>query len=98
MPPEEEAGSPTDARLGQLVNDMTAATFGFGGKDVFDETYRKALKLDTSRFCTNFSPYEVGIIDVISQMLLPYIWRGHSRSVKAELYKLNVGCLFVATR
>ena len=32
------------------------ATFGQGGKDVLDESYRKAVKLDESAFSTNFHP------------------------------------------
>ncbi|KAL7621893.1 hypothetical protein AAE478_007393 [Parahypoxylon ruwenzoriense] len=57
--------------LPRLVADMAPATFGLGGKDVFDESYRKALKLDPSHFPINFSPYECGIIDAVAQILLP---------------------------
>ncbi|KAK5681696.1 hypothetical protein LTS10_006229 [Elasticomyces elasticus] len=75
--------------LGMLIETCAPAAFGRGGEDVFDETYRKASKLDTSEFATTFCPYATGIIDVVAQMLLPSI-AGHQRGVKAELYKLNV--------
>ncbi|KAI1411050.1 oxidoreductase [Hypoxylon sp. FL1857] len=61
--------------------------------DMHDETNRKALTLDPSRFSTSFSPYECGIIDIIAQIMRP-IWLSTehrtSRSVKAELHKLNI--------
>ncbi|KAI1451323.1 hypothetical protein F4805DRAFT_109316 [Annulohypoxylon moriforme] len=82
----------TSDNLTNLVADMAPATFGLGGKDVFDETYRKASKLDPSQFSINFSPYECGIVDSIAQILLPS-WKAQGdirRHVKAELYKLNV--------
>ncbi|KAK3667971.1 hypothetical protein LTR22_001038 [Elasticomyces elasticus] len=75
--------------LSTLIETCAPAAFGRGGEDVFDETYRKARKLDTSQFATTFCPYANGIIDVVAQMLLPSI-AGHQRGVKAELYKLNV--------
>ncbi|KAK7425579.1 hypothetical protein QQZ08_007902 [Neonectria magnoliae] len=76
--------------LHRLLADMEPASFGLGGKDVYDENYRKASKLDPSKFATNFYPYSVGIIDVVSQLLLPNPASGKQRAIKAELYKLNV--------
>jgi len=83
--------SPTRGNLEQLLTDMQPATFGLGGVDVYDETYRKATKLDPERFSSSFNPYELGIVDTIAQTLLPTLRQGkHTRAVKAELYKLNV--------
>lgn len=56
---------------------------------MLDETYCKASKLDVTEFLTDFCPYKIGIIDVISQLLLPNVAEG-PRGVEAELYKLNV--------
>ncbi|OQO05341.1 hypothetical protein B0A48_09109 [Cryoendolithus antarcticus] len=71
-----------------LLGACRAATFGLGGHDVLDATYRKALKLDTSDFCTGLCPYSSGIVAIIDQLLLP---RFHEqRSIKAELCKLNI--------
>lgn len=72
-----------------LVGSTQPAGFGFKGKNVIDESYRKASKLDPSAFSTNFCPYEVGIIDAISQTLLPLPKR-RAQGIRAELYKLNV--------
>ncbi|KAM0421386.1 hypothetical protein ACHAPT_010921 [Fusarium lateritium] len=76
--------------LDRLLADMNPATFGRGGEHVYDESYRKASKLDPSSFTTNFCPYTSGIMDVVSQVLLPNPLSEKQRSIKAELYKLNV--------
>lgn len=59
------------AALGGLVRACAPATFGRDGKDVLDETYRRAGALSTSEFMTDFCPYEMGIIDIVTQLLLP---------------------------
>ncbi|TVY33603.1 hypothetical protein LSUB1_G007087 [Lachnellula subtilissima] len=71
-----------------LLEACDPATFGLGGRD--------AGKLDTNRFSTNFHPHDYGIVDTISQSLLPNALshimkdRIEHRGVLAELYKLNV--------
>ncbi len=88
------------AAIEELLKTCTPATFGKRGKEVLDASYRKAIKLDSDQFSTTFNPYEVGIIDAISQSLLPGIAKPFSDEtsqyeehlgVIAELYKLNVG-------
>lgn len=76
----------------QLLKDCQPATFGLAGKDVLDETYRKAGKIDEDCFSTNFSPYALGMIDTAAQALVPNICRqtNETYGVRAELYKLNV--------
>jgi hypothetical protein len=75
----------------RLCEHAQPATFGRGGEDVLDESYRKALKVDTDSFCSTFDPYTLGIVDTIAQVLLPSaIDSTTHRSVRAELYKLNV--------
>lgn len=82
----------TEANLDKLVRDCEAATFGRGAKDVYDESYRKATKMDPSRFSSTFNPYEVGVVDTIAQTLLPTLRHSQqTRTVKAGLYKMNVG-------
>ncbi|KAH6618222.1 hypothetical protein B0J18DRAFT_436860 [Chaetomium sp. MPI-SDFR-AT-0129] len=81
----------TEKNLGQLIKDMTPATFGRGGEHVYDESYRKASKLDPSHFASTFNPYELGIVDTIAQTLLPSLRHSEqTRAVKAELYKMNI--------
>ncbi|KAH8805189.1 hypothetical protein F5884DRAFT_798665 [Xylogone sp. PMI_703] len=78
-------------QVSALLRDCQPASFGRGGEDVFDETYRKASKLDTSQFSSDFCPYKLGIVDTIAELLMPSTYMaGGSRGVKAELYKLNV--------
>lgn len=80
-----------EQNLARLVNEADPATFGLRGKDILDESYRKASKLDPSQFTTSFNPYELGIIDTVAQALLPSTKAADSyRAVRAELYKLNV--------
>jgi hypothetical protein len=59
------------ADLAKLVSHVQPATFGRDDKDVYDETYRRAGKMDTHLFCSTFNPYELGIVDTIAQLLLP---------------------------
>lgn len=91
----------TDATVQDLLDNCAPASFGKNGKDVLDESYRKAVKLDVDQFSTNFNPYELGIIGAIAQTLLPGIAKPiadkagehtfvESLGVIAELYKLNV--------
>lgn len=81
----------TEDNLLRLVADCDPATFGLGNKNVLDVSYRRASKMDPSQFSSTFNPYEVGIVDTVAQALLPtLIPRRQTRSLKAELYKLNV--------
>ncbi|TGO13033.1 hypothetical protein BTUL_0078g00420 [Botrytis tulipae] len=80
-----------------LLQTCVPASFGLGGKNVLDETYRKAGKLDRSQFSIDFHPHDYGILDVITQTLLQDVSqtdflrnRGDHRGVLAELYKLNI--------
>lgn len=81
--------------LQQLVEECLPATFGRGGKDMFDLEYRRAGKMDLSHFSTSFYPTNFGIIENIEQILLPIISTETEnslgfRKLSAELYKLNV--------
>ncbi|MCJ1385112.1 hypothetical protein MMC17_008231 [Xylographa soralifera] len=71
FPPNDNSSDPLYSGLADLVRDSSPATFGHDGKDVLDEQYRKAAKLDNTQFSTNFNPYDSGIIAAISQVLLP---------------------------
>ena len=91
LTPDDQTG------LQELVEACQPAAFGLGGKEVLDQSYRKAGKLDRSDFLTDFHPHDCGIIDSIHQILLPSMTKGGegigigTRGVRAELYKLNVG-------
>ena len=93
LPLKEDASSPT--AFTQLLEDAEPATFGVGDKEVLDETYRKAGKIDESKFSTNFNPYEFGVVDTVLQALVRSSdARAGMRGLRAELYKLNVSSLF----
>ncbi|KLU88234.1 hypothetical protein MAPG_07221 [Magnaporthiopsis poae ATCC 64411] len=84
-------GPDGEASLAKLAQDCQPASFGYKGKDVLDESYRKAAKMDRSAFSSDFCPYELGIIDTIAQVLLPNTREKVStKGVRAELYKLNI--------
>ncbi|RSL41595.1 hypothetical protein CEP53_012676 [Fusarium sp. AF-6] len=72
-----------------ILKDCEPATFGIGSKEVLDEGYRKAGKLDDTAFSTSFNPYEHGIMDTINQVLAQGAHR-EGLGVRAEMYKLNV--------
>jgi hypothetical protein len=92
--------------ISELLESCSPATFGRKGKDVLDQSYRQAVKLDSGQFCTSFSPHDFGIMDAIAQTLLPEValvasgkqteLREHW-GVVAELYKLNVSRCFFRT-
>ncbi|KAK7993949.1 Adenylyl cyclase-associated protein [Apiospora arundinis] len=85
------AGVGGETSLKRLVQHCQPATFGRGGKDVYDESYRRAGKMDPTAFCTTFDPYTAGIIDTVAQVLLPSVYDSVThRGVRAELYKLNI--------
>lgn len=92
LPLQLDSKGEVDDSLAKLLEGTEPAGFGYKGKDIIDESYRKASKLDTSAFSTNFCPYETGIIDVVAQALLP-LSPDQSQGVRAELYKLNVRAL-----
>ena len=74
--------------LTALTEACDPATFGLGGEDVLDETYRKAAKLDASKFAITFDPVRCGLISAIKDQLL----QGNVSKVSldCELSKLNV--------
>ncbi|KAL4799468.1 hypothetical protein BDV19DRAFT_400733 [Aspergillus venezuelensis] len=81
--------------LQKLVVDCDIASFGRGEKDVIDPEYRRAGKINTDQFATNFHPADYGILENIGQVLLPSISNETDnelgfRKITAELYKLNV--------
>lgn len=77
---------PTEERLNRLEEACQPATFGRNQKDVLDETYRKAGKMDLSHFSTNFDPSHAGILKLVQDELLQ---KGNGK-LTMELYKLNV--------
>jgi hypothetical protein len=77
----KDGPSPNDFE--HLLKACQPASFGRAGEAVFDEKYRKAGKLDRSQFATNFCPYEAGMVDVVTQLLVPqYSHDKHRRSIK----------------
>jgi hypothetical protein len=72
----------------RLLADCEPATFGQGKEEVHDETYRKAGKMTSARFSSNFCPYETGVMDSVTQALV------HDGSgLRAVLYSLNVSTI-----
>ncbi|KAI5250616.1 hypothetical protein E4T42_04907 [Aureobasidium subglaciale] len=61
----------TDTAFTSLISSCEPAAFGRGGENVYDEQYCRATKLDVSDRCTDFCPYQTGIIDIVSQLLMP---------------------------
>ena len=99
LPPD---GVEDSATIEGLLKHCTPATFGKDGEEVLDGSYREAVKLDANQFSTNFHPSDVGILDSITQVLLPGIAKSFTNGkttfqdnlgVVAELYKLNVSSI-----
>jgi hypothetical protein len=67
----------------ELLKISQPATFARAGEEVLDEDYRKAGKLDRGHFATDFCPYTTGIVDTLTQILLPQTKQStHDRSIK----------------
>ncbi|KAI6865577.1 hypothetical protein KC338_g5016, partial [Hortaea werneckii] len=62
-----------DARFQDLLSACYPATFGRDGRDVYDPSYRRAGAMGPGEFMTDFCPYEAGIVDVVTQVLVPPI-------------------------
>jgi hypothetical protein len=78
----------SDSDLEHLSNACQPATFGVNQQDVYDETYRKAGKMDATAFASKFNLERSGLLDGIRAHML----EGHNdkKTIVAELYKLNV--------
>ena len=74
--------------LAALTEACDPATFGLAGEDVLDEAYRKAAKLDVSKFAITFNPLRCGLISTIKDQLLNY--NRANAPLDCELSKLNV--------
>ena len=64
------------------------APFGLNDKDVLDETYRKAGKMDSELFSMPLVPEHTDLVKVLRGHLLE--GTDSTRKLKIELYKLNV--------
>ncbi|KAH6915431.1 hypothetical protein BKA70DRAFT_1093846 [Coprinopsis sp. MPI-PUGE-AT-0042] len=77
-----------DSELKALVAVCEEAKFGLGNKDVLDPTYRKAWKLDASKFALQFDLANSGVLQTVRDALLHY--EDSSLVLEAHLDKLNV--------
>ncbi|KAF8553672.1 hypothetical protein OG21DRAFT_1413916 [Imleria badia] len=75
----------TAGELEALSQACEPASFGFNNKNVLDETYRKAGKMDLDAFATLFDPRSLRIHDIIERELL-----ATDQAVELELSRLNV--------
>jgi len=82
-------GSITETQAQDLSRACSPATFGLNNQDVFDESYRKAGKLDVGKFSWPFSPASRSdfIVQLISGLFPSDSLR---KGIRFELYKLNV--------
>ncbi|KAJ6566565.1 hypothetical protein B0H19DRAFT_990389 [Mycena capillaripes] len=94
-------GAATEKHLTKLADACEKATFGVSQADVLDETYRKAGKLDLSRFASRLDVVSSGLLDIISPDMLEGQSVDSDKVLRAEIYKLNVygpGSFFKAHR
>ncbi|PIL34916.1 hypothetical protein GSI_02703 [Ganoderma sinense ZZ0214-1] len=78
-------------QLQHLADTCAPATFGVAGEDVYDESYRKAGKLDNKDFSITFDGRSSRLAEAVrTELLLENPMRVKSQDLKMELYKLNV--------
>ncbi|KAF7288949.1 Fe2OG dioxygenase domain-containing protein [Mycena indigotica] len=80
----------TEEQLARLAESCQPATFGKGTEDILDESYRKAGKLDCADFAASLDVGTLRLVEAISPDLLDGRDDVEDKSIKAELYKLNV--------
>jgi hypothetical protein len=74
--------------LEQLTEACDPASFGMKEKEVLDETYRKAGKMDPDRFASPLHPSQTDLMKIIRGYLLE--GKQASEYIVTELHKLNV--------
>ncbi|KAG6808153.1 hypothetical protein H0H93_000506, partial [Arthromyces matolae] len=78
----------TESQLKSLTEACEPATFGRNKKDVLDESYRKARKMDTEDFASKVNIEKLGVLDRIKMQLLDC--SDNWKTIRAEAYKLNI--------
>ncbi|KAL1758475.1 hypothetical protein FB107DRAFT_288412 [Schizophyllum commune] len=79
----------SDSDLQALSDACQPASFGVNDTNVYDESYRKARKMDASDFAAKFDPEASGLLDSIWPDFLSDGGDANQRVI-CELYKLNV--------
>ena len=79
---------PTQYSLEHLEATCDPATFGVDSRDVLDESYRKAKKLNSQYFAFSLDIERAGLLEAIRMGL--FSGRDEKKAIHAELYKLNV--------
>lgn len=59
----------TPQDLDKLAAACQPATFGVNSEDVYDESYRKAVKMDPAEFAASFDVEDSGLVDIVRQGL-----------------------------
>ncbi|KAJ3152392.1 hypothetical protein HK101_001807 [Irineochytrium annulatum] len=75
---------PSPEAMEMLVKACEPASFGLGSKDVYDPTYRSALKLNPDEFAISNDPRSF-LVEKVTAILT-----SEDRGFISELYKLNV--------
>ncbi|KAJ6469402.1 hypothetical protein C8R45DRAFT_1167033 [Mycena sanguinolenta] len=83
-----DLGQATENDLAELTAACQRATFGVGGADILDESYRKAGKMDLGKFAACFGVS--GLLETVAPEILQGQNSDEDKFLKAELYKLNV--------
>ncbi|KXN86763.1 hypothetical protein AN958_09623 [Leucoagaricus sp. SymC.cos] len=83
-----QLGTMTESDLEALLDACQPASFGRGSDNVFDETYRKAWKMDAGVFSWLFNPDSGRFVADLAQGFCP--WDSLDRGIRVEPYKLNV--------
>ena len=72
----------------ELTQACDPASFGVNEKEVLDETYRKAGKMDSERFASNLDPAQTDLMKIIRGHLLE--GKQSTYHIIAKLHKLNI--------
>ncbi|KAJ7446577.1 hypothetical protein FB451DRAFT_1055059, partial [Mycena latifolia] len=80
----------TEAQLGELAAACEPAPFGVNQENVLDESYRKAGKMDLTKFSARLDVVTSGLLNAIGPDILDGQNATSEKVLRAEMYKLNV--------
>ncbi|KAL5528027.1 hypothetical protein ACEPAF_7163 [Sanghuangporus sanghuang] len=77
--------NPSNSELEKLMQACDPATFGHGDENVYDESVRKAGKLDTDKFASKFNPFDIRVegsevVNILDAVKFGLLWGDEIRS------------------
>ncbi|KAL5524168.1 hypothetical protein ACEPAG_8341 [Sanghuangporus baumii] len=81
--------NPSDSELEKLMQVCDPATFGHGDENVYDESVRKAGKLDTDKFAAKLNPFDIrvggsDVVNILDAVKFGLLWGNEIKNEKSN--------------